>query len=284
MNIYEIVTSRIIEEIEKNNILPWQKEWRGLLPVNHCTQKHYRGINLLLLPETSSNEFVTWSQLCDLRKKDESLKFKKGCKQHLVVFFSTYEDKHDDEPTEKKGYLKYYKVFAIEDVENLAPKRVLPNKNNNPHEDAETLIDAYLSKENIRLVTTCGDKACYSPTFDQITIPKLQAFNSSNFYYETLLHECVHSSGHPNRLNRLSKDAYFGNEIYSREELTAQLGASLLCNHLGLDTNKTITNSAAYIKSWLRVLSNDKTFVYRASVQAQKAVDYILSAREGDNL
>jgi antirestriction protein ArdC len=280
MNIYEIITSRIIEEIEKNNVLPWQKEWKGLFPVNHSTQKPYRGINLLLLPQTESNEFITWSQLCDLRKKDESLKLKKGSKQHLVVFFNTYEDKLDEEKIEKKGYLKYYKLFAIEDVENLAPKRVLPNKNNNPHEDAETLIDAYLSKENIRLVTTCGDKACYSPTLDQITIPKLQAFNSSNFYYETLLHECVHSSGHPNRLNRLSKDAYFGNDIYSREELTAQLGASFLCNHLGLETEKTFNNSAAYIKSWLRVLNSDKTFVYRASTQAQKAVDYILNARE----
>lgn len=280
MNIYEIITSRIIEEIEKNNILPWQKEWRGLLPVNHCTQKHYRGINLLLLPETSSNEFVTWSQLCDLRKKDESLKLKKGCKQHLVVFFNTYDDKLDDETTEKRGYLKYYKVFAIEDVENLSPKRVLPNKNNNPHEEAEKLINTYLSKENIRLVTTSGDKACYSPTLDQIIMPKLQAFNSSSAYYQTLLHECVHSSGNQKRLNRLSKDAFFGNEIYSREELTAELGAKFLSNHLRLDNDKSLINSAAYIKSWLQVLKNDKTFVYKASVQAQKAVDYILNARE----
>ncbi len=277
MNIYDVITERIVEEIEKNNILPWQKEWNGLLPVNHFTERFYRGVNLLLLPQTESNEFVTWAQLCNLQKKDDSLKLKKGCKSHIVVFFNTFEDKLDDETTERKGYLKYYKVFAIEDVENLAPKRVVSHNNNSPHEDAEKLISSYLLRENIGLLATCGDKAYYSPTQDQITIPKLEAFNSTNFYYQTLLHECIHSSGHPKRLNRLSRDAFFGNEVYSKEELTAQLGASFLCNQLGLETEKTLNNSAAYIKSWLSVLKSDKRFIYSASSLAQKAVDYIIN-------
>lgn len=113
---------------------------------------------------------------------------------------------------------------------------------------------------------------------DQIIIPQLQAFSSSNAYYQTLLHECIHSSGHAKRLNRLSKDAFFGNENYSKEELTAELGASFLCVQLGLETDKTINNSAAYIKSWLRVLKNDKRFIYHVSAKAQRAVDYVINA------
>lgn len=276
MSIYEIITNRIVEEIEKNNILPWQKEWSCKLPMNYCSQRQYRGINLLLLPQTASNQFITWSQLSALRKKDGSLKLKKGCIQHIVIFFNTFEDKpEEDGQIEHKGYLKYYKVFAIEDVENLKPMRV-NNINNNPHEDTESLINSYLSKESISLNTISGDKACYSPTLDRITIPQLQAFNSSNSYYQTLLHECIHSSGHAKRLNRLSNDAFFGIKNYSKEELTAELGASFLCGQLGLETDKTINNSAAYIKSWLRVLKDDKRFIYHASAQAQRAVDYIL--------
>ena len=86
----------------------------------------------------------------------------------------------------------------------------------------------------------------------------------------------VHSTGHKNRLNRLEKDAHFGNGVYSREEWCAELGSAFLMNLLGLENKKTFRNSAAYIQSWIRVFKNDPRFIVSAAGKAEKAVKFIL--------
>ena len=48
MNIYEIVTNKIIECLNKG-VIPWQKEWTNIPYANYCTGKKYQGINQLLL-------------------------------------------------------------------------------------------------------------------------------------------------------------------------------------------------------------------------------------------
>ncbi|WP_161805334.1 zincin-like metallopeptidase domain-containing protein [Sporosarcina globispora] len=42
-------------------------------------------------------------------------------------------------------------------------------------------------------------------------------------------------------------------EVYSKEELVAEMGAAMLCGIAGID-NSTIENSASYIHSWIRNL------------------------------
>jgi len=87
----------------------------------------------------------------------------------------------------------------------------------------------------------------------------------------------MHSTGHVNRLNRLgiTEVAAFGSEVYSKEELVAEIGAAMLCGVAGVD-NSTIENSAAYIGGWLRKLKDDKKLIVQAAGQAQKAADFIL--------
>jgi antirestriction protein ArdC len=48
MNIYTIITDRIINEL-KNGTVPWKKCWRTGLSKSLKTRKEYRGINLILL-------------------------------------------------------------------------------------------------------------------------------------------------------------------------------------------------------------------------------------------
>lgn len=104
----------------------------------------------------------------------------------------------------------------------------------------------------------------------------MKEFENIHEYYSTLFHEMIHSTGHSSRLDREGITAHngFGTERYSKEELVAELGASMLCGVSGID-NETIDNSASYIDSWLRVLKEDKTLIVKASQQAQKASDYI---------
>jgi antirestriction protein ArdC len=47
-SVYEIVTSRILAELEKGQV-PWRKPWRTLPPANLISKKPYRGINVFLL-------------------------------------------------------------------------------------------------------------------------------------------------------------------------------------------------------------------------------------------
>ena len=86
----------------------------------------------------------------------------------------------------------------------------------------------------------------------------------------------THSTGHKSRLNRLERGAHYGNELYSKEELVAELGSASIMNMLGLETKKTIRNNAAYIQSWIRVFKNDPRFIVSAACKAEKAVKFIL--------
>ena len=53
------------------------------------------------------------------------------------------------------------------------------------------------------------------------------------------------------------------------------MGAAMLVNMLGLETNRSFRNSAAYIQSWLKALKDNKRLVVSAAGKAQKAVEYI---------
>ena len=62
MNVYQIVTQRIMEQLKKG-VIPWRKPWvegRPPVPVNWVTQKPYRGVNLWLL---EPGEYATFKQI-----------------------------------------------------------------------------------------------------------------------------------------------------------------------------------------------------------------------------
>ena len=92
-----------------------------------------------------------------------------------------------------------------------------------------------------------------------------------------MFHELAHSTGHPSRLNRLDKIAAFGSDVYSKEELVAEIGAAALVNHCGLETSISLRNNAAYIQNWLSVLKGDKRFIVSAAGKAEKAINLILN-------
>src|SRR5258707_10897271 len=62
-SVYEIVTSRILEELERG-VVPWHKPWRTLPPANLVSKKTYRGINafLLALQGFGSQYWLTYRQ------------------------------------------------------------------------------------------------------------------------------------------------------------------------------------------------------------------------------
>lgn len=272
MTVYEIVTDKIIKQMEKG-IIPWHKPWHGgMAKFNRVSKKGYSVLNQLLLP--FDGEYATLKQWNELGGK-----VKAGEKGNIVTYwnFINKTEKQEDGTEKVKSFpiLRYYTVFHISQVEGVEPLKNI-DFTNMEVESAEAVKNTYFERESCRLFVEKSDRAYYSHSFDEIHVPELNQFENSDEFYSTLFHEMTHSTGAASRLDRLSNTAFFGNEDYSKEELVAEIGSAMLSSVAGLNTEKTFNNSVAYLQSWLRVLKNDPRMIVSAASKAEKAVDYIL--------
>lgn len=275
-DVYEIVTDRIIEQLEQG-VIPWEKPWGGVIDgaYNRISKKPYSLLNQMLLQH--SGEYATFKQWSELGGH-----IRKGEKSEIVVFWKLqpYEDENaDGEKIIKQiPLLRYYNVFHVSQVDGIEPKELDLNEFE-PIEEAEKIKTEYMTRENLKILEKLTDKAFYSPAFDYIQVPCKEQYQNVDEFYSTLFHEMVHSTGYKSRLDREDvKDCmYFGSENYSKEELTAELGSAFLVNLLGIETKKSFRNSSAYIQGWLGRLRGDKKFIVSASSKAEKAVKYILN-------
>lgn len=281
LDVYQLVTDRIIELLEAGTI-PWQMPWSETgIPMNAISKRAYRGINLWLLLSLKyeRNLFLTWDQL-----KKVGASVNQGQHGHIVVFWKQVKKQPEELDSTGKAkttpMLRYYKVFNIEQCRDI-PKDLIPElikDDVDPILECEAVVNAMPDSP---LLMFTGKKAYYDVLKDQVVLPKLKSFKSPESYYCTLFHELVHSTGAEKRLGRKSivEMAEFGSEPYSMEELIAELGASYLNSFTGI-LDKQIENSAAYISGWLTKFKSDKKFIISASGQAQKAVDLILNRQE----
>lgn len=278
INVYELVTNRIIEQLE-NNIVPWEKPWGGTLDgaFNRVSKKPYSILNQMLLKY--GGEYASFKQWKDLGGH-----IRKGEKSEIIVFWKMYpiKEKQDDgtEIIKTIPLLKYINVFHISQVDGVEPLKQKVTHDIEPIDKAEKILNDYWNRENITIEHVKGDKAFYSPIFDKIQLPLFEQFKQSEEYYSTAFHESVHSTMKTSRCNRQEdrkgKVVSFGSEEYSKEELVAEVGSAQLMNMVGIETTKSFRNSTAYIQSWLKVLRNDNKFIVSASSKAEKAVNYIL--------
>jgi antirestriction protein ArdC len=274
---YEKVTARIIAQLEAGTV-PWAKPWQAggaplAMPVSVHGHK-YRGINLLILLSAgfTSPAWLTYNQAKKLGGN-----VRKGEKGTAVLLWKrgrtyTIEGAKGGEPEERRGYYATtFTVFNAEQCEGL-PANVAPPVETVP---ASEIVAEYLSDGGPKL-RMGGDRACYSPLSDLVSMPAATSFKSHHAFEATLFHELVHSTGHASRLGREIQNV-FGDHKYSKEELVAELGAAFLCARAGIQSPELEANSAAYIKSWLSAFQGDPKMLVQAASAAQKAVDHILN-------
>lgn len=278
-SVYEMVTERIIEQLE-NNIIPWEKPWTGTKSgaFNRVSKKSYSLLNQYLL--SKSGEWATFKQWSDLGGK-----IRKGEKSEIIVFWKILpvEEVQEDgtKIVKQIPFLKYINVFHISQVDGVEPLQKEELNDIEPIEKADKVLIDYWTREQIKVEHVKGDNAFYSPMKDLIQLPLFEQFKNANEYYSTAFHESVHSTMKESRCNRAEerkgKLVAFGSEEYSKEELVAELGSASLMNIIGIETRKSFRNSSAYIQNWLQVLRNDVKFIVSASSKAEKAVNYILN-------
>lgn len=275
-NVYQIVTEKIIAQLE-SGVAPWSRPWHCEPPVNLVSQKEYRGLNVFLLGSQGfgSKYWLTFNQANKLGGH-----VKKGEKSSFVIFWNIGEEetrinpKTGKESKSKPILLRYYSVFNLTQTEGIAEKLgldkqvpVVP-----PIGDCEAIVARMPNPPRREQ----ANKAWYKPSNDVVGMPARELFGSPEGYYATLFHELTHSTGHASRVGRegIEQLNTFGSELYSKEELIAEMGASMLAGVCGISP-AVIDNSAAYLANWIRVLKGDSKLLVQAASAAQKAADYI---------
>lgn len=274
-DVFQIVTDRIISKLDQGEI-PWRRPWTGVgrYAIKRATGKPYSLLNQLLLGEPG--EYLSYTQC----HKDGGT-IKKGAKSKIVVFWKVlkFPNARDDGNTEDKiiPFLRYMNVFHINDCDGIEPKNYdTTTREFNPIEEAESVIADYIKRSGIKLEHSDQGRSCYTPSRDTVTLPPRERFIGESEYYSTVFHELAHSTGHESRLNRISHD-HFGDESYSKEELVAEISSATILSTLGIETESSFQNTAAYIQNWIHALRNDRRMIVSAASRAQKAVEMILN-------
>lgn len=263
-------------------IIPWERPWTPQnAPANLISKKSYRGSNVWLLNAVQeikgykSRFWVTFKQAQDLGGN-----VRKGEKSQMIVFwqFNKFSKEVNGETkTSTIPFLKVSNVFNVEQCDGIPADKIPAPVENEIGSIAE--LDEILNNWKTKPeVAFGGDRACYSPMYDNIKMPTKETFKDTESFYKTLSHEYGHSTGAKSRLNRegVANFDRFGSHQYAKEELVAEMFASFMLGVAGLEA-ETHKNSVAYIQSWIQKLQNDSKMIMDASKEAQKAVDYVLN-------
>lgn len=297
--IYDMVTKTITELLEQD-IVPWQDPiiTRTLNKNrNLISDRPYSGMNALITMAAQLRYGYTashWMTINQAKTIGAELKENEQKNGTPIIFYNfTTKQKKNEETGEiedkKMGFARFFTIYNVEQFSNIdkvieiSKNQSSVNNNQNPFEAidrAQAVID---NMKNRPAIVIQGASAYYMPRRDLINMPKPTSFRSPEAYYATFFHELTHSTGHESRLKRkeVTDPILFGSHNYSKEELTAELGAAFLCAHSNI-FDSTKVNNAAYIKTWLRTLKNDPKMLVQAAAKAQKAADYILN-RSGNN-
>lgn len=292
------LAEKFVSILESDRPFEWTKSWTTggfSLPYNGQTGRHYNGINRFVLMlkslerSYSDPRFYTFKQVSEM----EGCKIRTGEKATAVEYwlvwdttkkrsmtFSQYTQLLREDPSRKEDEFRIYPktayVFNAAQVEGLQP---LPQPEKTSLEEdrlAEEVISTMSENMNVPLIYG-GDEAYYSPTKDEIHLPRKNSFCSAAEYYGTALHELAHSTSSPDRLDRQITGFWEDPDAYSREELRAEIASTFACAEIGIQMpDSVIENHMAYVSSWIQQIKDDHNVLFAALKDADKTADYMI--------
>ena len=285
------VTQQIITALEPN-LLPWRRPWRATTasagqPARHsnvASRQAYRGVNpsVARTPRHAARSDLTMvgarsrcgrASGCDISKRPAGVEEGHwGCR---VVFWkpltkAVVDDPIADEEEEERR-------LRAADVHHILCRpgrgcRGFPGTRRRGQTDeqpdfapAEELISA--TGADIRYG---GDRALL-PSGRRLHRPVRRRRRSTCrvAFWETACHESAHWSeprtGWDHKKNG-----------YALGELVAEIASCYVSQELGIPQGETLGNHAAYLKSWLEALRNDRSCIFKATKQAGKVTDFLL--------
>lgn len=300
----QIVVERLIEKIEKEGMMPWQKPFISPC-MNWYSKTEYRGINKILL---DGGEYITPNQLKKYNEENKtSYWFEKGTPSDVVVFYSKTDKKlspkdvdalkKDGVPDNLRGkvvedkegnvyrrnwVLKYYRVYNISYIKDKEGNK-LPSKLGvtviEKNTDADKIVEKYCNASGVGLEHQKSGEAYYTEFDDSVHLPIKNYFKNTEAYYRVLFHELIHSTGVENRLGRETLKNYRASlKIRGKEELIAEIGGLLLASEAGFrEDTELADNSLTYVQGWASWMKGNPQEVLSGMLQAEKAKDYILN-------
>ena len=141
---YQVITDKIIEKLEQGTI-PWHQPWSAEMPKNVVSKKEYRGINVFMLGcmGYANPYWLTFKQAKALGGH-----VRQGEKSTPVVFWKWIEKENDDGEKESYPVLRYYRVFNIDQCEDIAEGKIPAQVNVrefHPINEAEKVVQGYAS-------------------------------------------------------------------------------------------------------------------------------------------
>ena len=289
-SVYATVTARILEQLEKGTV-PWSKPWVGGGPAcNAVTLRQYHGCNVFVLAcESLTRGYTSRGWLTFNQAREAGVMVRKGERGCPIFFMSQVfkrrtvvepigvEASATGDERETVWLARMFYVFSLDQLrdrdENSGKLAFLRSRCDGQRASWEPLeqCEQVIARTD---ATICeGNHAAYSPSLDLIMMPPRETFQTGAAgYYGTLFHECSHWSGSASRLNRNLSSGKFGSPEYALEELVAELGAAFLSHRCGIDH---VSQSAAYLASWLTALRNHPGAFVKAASEAQRAADFI---------
>lgn len=264
---------------------PWARVNGGAAAPRSVEGRAYRGVNAVLLWASAMDagyETGTWGTY--KAWQGAGAQVRKGEKGTMVTLWrpvsrpgtaAEITNGETDGRNEKRCLLlRHFTVFAAEQVDGWTAPAV---ETFDPiARDAR--VDAFFAAVGAD-VRYGGDRAYYTEGLDRIQLPPADAFVSADAFYCTAAHEHTHWTGHASRLNR-NLSGRFGSDHYAAEELVAELSAAFLGAHLGYSP-EVRDDHAAYVRSWVKVLKDDKRAIFTAASKAQQATDYLIGLGAG---
>ena len=297
------LVNKIIEDIQSGKPFFWNEGFFNTEPKNlicalNNEKRLYKGINNLFLTVSAyvngfkDSRWATFKQI-----EAAGYKLKKGSKGTHIEYWQYTIDAMEvnpktgkkepiyevDEKTGKKKkiqlplkmpIIKNYVVFNAEQIEGIEIEKPPEFK----HEDTIKSMENMLEHSEARIYYDQDDRNYYSPIEDKIHVVPREKFYNIDDFYATCAHEIAHSTGAKHRLNRKSliENDGFGNTMYAKEELRAELTSMFLQQKYNIKFGKKhYENHAAYLQSWAKVLQDDPNEIFRAATEAEKAMTYI---------
>jgi antirestriction protein ArdC len=295
---YQVITDSIIDALEAGTP-PWRAQWKGLggsglRPISGGSGNPYNGINVLLC-WLAAMENGYWSNVWHTYKgaKGKGGQVRKGQKASVRIVKWLWFPKKDasgnvvigkDGEPKKIGYPKLTPAWNACQIEWEEGSEHAPgpaptvedhdgSQLGDNYAEAKRVLDAW---HEVVPVTYGGNRAYYSPSDDRIQLPCFEQFEDEAAFISVDAHECGHSTGHEDRLDR-KFGKRFGEEAYAFEELVAELTAAFLGADFGISQpTEPRPDHASYLASWLKVLKGDKKAIITAASQAEKAAKLIL--------
>lgn len=283
MNAFDIVTRAFVSQLSlPTPVVPWHKPWRPGYhgAISRAMKKEYSPLNQMIL--SHSGEYIGVQAAIELKADF------RGVRREEAVWASRY-DRKTGEVDPETGEEKTRTCFGYK-RHGVLPVALLKDRDGNPLQpltppvdamdasavtssDIDALVSSYLSKAGLLLRTDASLRPEYDPASREVRIPPVTCFESQSAYYACLFRLLVQSTGDPHLLDRAAPAT---EHARVQEELTLEIGSSLLLSACCLDTDEVFNNSVAYASMWASRLTDHSSAALLASTAAEKAVNLIL--------